>query len=89
MTVKGKRDFTIVTHGKATIDVSEIFQDGEGVEVVVLEDCDKVIDTNKFKSTTTQIILHIEDESYEHIKYFLKHMPGVEIVEDKSYQTYK
>jgi hypothetical protein len=84
MMVKGKRDFTIVQHGKATIDVSELFQDGESVEVVVLEDCDKILDKTKIEQASKkQIILHMSDEVYEHIIYLLKHLEGVEIVEDK------
>ena len=81
MMVKGKRDFTLVQHGKATIDVSELFGDGEAIEVVVLEDVDKMLDRNKI-SNTRQITLHIADEAYEHIIYLLKHFEGVNIIED-------
>jgi len=83
MMVKGKREFTTVKCGKATVDVSELFQDGKGVEVVVLEDCDKIVDTRKEKrANKKQIILHISDEAYPHIKYLFEHMEGVEIIED-------
>jgi hypothetical protein len=88
MIVKGKRDFTMVKHGKATIDVSEIFQDGEGAEVVVLEDCDNTASRNKVETTSkTQIILNVSDEAYPHLMFFLKHMEGIEIVEDRYIKT--
>ena len=83
MIVKGKRDFTTVKHGKATIDVSEIFQDGEGAEVVVLEDCDKIVKQSSISTSTRQITLHISDELYPHLVYLFKNMKGVEIIEDR------
>ena len=84
MIVKGKKKFTVVQHGKVTVDVSELFQNGESVEVVVLEDVDKILNTTKVKQVSKkQIILHISDEAYEHIIYLLKHLEGVEIVEDR------
>lgn len=84
MIVKGKRDFTTVKHGKATVDVSELFQDGEGIEVVVLEDCDNIVNKNKVEMTsTTQIILNVSDEAYPHLMFLFKHMEGVEIIEDR------
>jgi len=85
MIVKGKRDFTIVENGKATIDVSELFQDGESVEVVALEDCDKIVEISEAeKSSKTQITLQVSDEAYEHIVYLLKHLEGVEKSEIKA-----
>ncbi len=83
MIVKGKRDFTTVNNSKIVVDVSELFYDGENVEVVVLEDCDK-INTDKKKITkTVQMTLHIADEAYEHIKYLFENLKGVTIIEDK------
>lgn len=83
MMVKGGRYFTIVKNGKATVDVSELFRDGDGVEVVVLEDSDKITDTNKDEnSSLIQMVLEVSDEAYPHIKYILEHMEGVDIVED-------
>jgi len=83
MIVKGKRDFITVKHGKATIDVSELFHDGEGIEVVVLEDCDNIVNKNKVEVTSTrQITLHISDEAYPHLIYLFKNMKGVEIIEE-------
>lgn len=62
MIVKRKRDFTIVENGKDTIDVSELFQDGESVEVVALEDCDKIAEISEAeKSSKTQITLQVSD----------------------------
>jgi hypothetical protein len=88
MIVKSKRDFTMVKDGKATIDVSEIFQDGEGVEVVVLEDCDNMVNKNKVEMTSTrQITLHISDEAYPHLIYLFKNMKGVQIIEDSYIPT--
>ena len=88
MIVKGKRDFTMVKHGKATIDVSEIFQDGEGAEVVVLEDCDNTASRNKVETTSkTQIILNVSDEAYPHLIYLFKNMKGVQIIEDSYIPT--
>jgi len=88
MIVKSKRDFTMVKDGKATIDVSEIFQDGEGVEVVVLEDCDNMVNKNKVEMTSTrQITLHISDEAYPHLIYLFKNMKGVQIIEESYIPT--
>lgn len=83
MIVKGKRDFTTVKNGNATIEVAELFQDGDGVEVVVLEDCDKIMHNKEVKKTSIkQIVLHVSDEAYLHLVFLFKHMEGVEIVED-------
>ena len=83
MVVRGSRYFTTVKNGKAIVDVSELFRDGNGVEVVVLEDSDKTTDTNKDEnSLPIRIVLEVSDEAYPHIKYILEHMEGVDIVED-------
>ena len=88
MIVKSKRDFTMVKDGKATIDVSELFHDGEGVEVVVLEDCDNIVSKNKIgKTSTTQIILNVSDEAYPHLIYLFKNMKGVQIIEESYIPT--
>ena len=73
MILKEKKDFAIVSNGKIELDVSELFQDGENVEVVVSESYHKII----------QMTLHVEDEAYEHIKYLLENLKGVTIIEDK------
>ena len=87
MIVKGKRDFTTAKHGKATIDVSEIFQDGQYIEVVVLEDCDKIVKQSNISTSTKQITLHISDELYPHLIYLFKNMKGVEIIEESYIPT--
>jgi hypothetical protein len=82
MIVKGKRDFTTVNNGKIVVNVSELFHDGENVEVVVLEDCDQV--NNKEETPKTiQMTLHIADEVYGHVKYLFENLKGITIIEDK------
>lgn len=83
MIVKGKRDFITVKYGKAMIDVSELFKNGENIEVVVLEDCDDIQRTNKEEnSSPIRVVLEISDEAYPHLRFLFEHMDGVEIVED-------
>ena len=83
MVVRGSRYFTTVKNAKAIVDVSKLFRDGDGVEVVVLEDSDKIIDTNKDEnSSPIRMVLEVSDEAYPHVKYILEHMQGVDIVED-------
>lgn len=83
MIVQAKRGFTTVKHGKATIDVSEQFDNGENVEVVVFEDCGDIQRTNKEEnSSPIRMVLEVSDEAYPHLRFLFEHMDGVEIVED-------
>ncbi len=89
MIVKGTKDYTIVKNGIVSINVSNIFKDGDDVEVVVLENCDKGMDPIiSEKPITHQIVLKIDDSIYEHIMYFLRNLPKdeVEIIEDIFYE---
>ena len=88
MMAKEKKEFTTVKHGKVTIEVSGLFQDDEGVEVIVLEDVDNIIKKSEVDQTSTiQIILQVSDEAYPHIKYIFEHMEDVEILEDRYVET--